>query len=239
MIATRGNGKMELLGRDCWNLVAADLSVKDLLHLRSTCHYMNRIVKTMNERWYRAHQWFLIKYGDKKKVKSAFRKHRVVKRKYHNGTSEILYTTNDCIPPDHPALIGSNHNYHEIVRICQELIKSGQFTSKDCKRKEHWTIVTPQKESEIPNDGCDKKQAYIYHYLIECYRFHKDRHIRELARLENTIAATQTKKAELETEHRLTVAKLQDLNEKYAADSNKFVGNNIFAKKMVTKYSGV
>jgi hypothetical protein len=66
------------IGKDCWNLISEyGLTDKDLLSLRATCKFMNEVVKNMNELWFRAHQWFLIKYCTKSKVKSSVKKHTI------------------------------------------------------------------------------------------------------------------------------------------------------------------
>ena len=207
---------MELIGRDCWNLIAeCGLTDKDLLSLRATCHYMNGIVKGMNELWFRAHQWFLIKHGGSRKVKSAVKKHV-----YSQTVVE------HCIPYNHPAL--KDTGYHNRYSLKQQMIQTGKFTLDDCKQNYHWKHIVPKERDDIPHKGYNKKNKYIYYYLIECYRYKSNKKRvdantarRTMDRLEHYVREYNEAKRELKKQEKL------------------FSDNDIFNGVVINSYEGV
>ena len=211
------------IGKDCWNLISENgLSDKDLLSLRATCKFMNRVVKHMNELWFRAHQWFVIKHGSGSKVKSSVRK--------HTRTQDVTY---NCIPSGHPIMYDPKYSqypatnrYYGITRR-KKIIEDGAFTLDDCKEKYHWGYVVPKKRDDIPHKGYNKERNYIYYYLIDCYR-HK----------------SHRKKTDMNINKRI-MDRLENKYQEYMRCKNEnealaqqYVDNNIFQTAKVLTYQG-
>lgn len=213
------------IGKDCWNIIAKyGLSTKDLLSLRLTCKYLNGIVKSMNEEWFKAHQWFLISKANKSKAKSAVRLHS-------RGIGP------DCVSDHHPEIQKITNNgggffaydwYNRKRDAKIKLIDDGVVTIDDCKVKYHWKQIVPKSRNDIPHDGYKKNNIYIYYYLIECYRYYNKKHETELKRVEQEI--NELKKHVDQYNYLLT--KKDELKQKY-------VNNEIFKDCRVTSYKSI
>ena len=216
------------IGKDCWNIIAKyGLSTKDLLSLRSTCKYLNNIVKSMNEEWFRAHQWFLISMSNKSKAKSAVKVHR----------HELNY---NCIDDTHPKVqeFLQKNNYtrnyysyelfHRKVNFKKKIITEGEVTLDDCKNRYHWNQVVPKSRNDIPHTGYNKHNIYIYYYLIECYRYYNKKHLTEL---KNTQQEIDELKPQVDR-YEYLLGKIDELHEKY-------YDNEIFKDCRVNSYKGV
>lgn len=219
---------MAFLGRDVWSIIGDQLPVQDLLSLRQTCHGMNAIVKKMHERWYRAYQWFLIRKGSKAKVKSAVKRHKGPVKE-------------SCVPSNHPILVAAGPVvYQNTLRDRKaELIRKGDFVVSNCKDRNHWECIVPGSCGEIPIDKCNPKKLYIYHYLIECWRFNDNKHQIQIRgcinEFENMERRRQRLLWKLSNNEKYMVAAseaLQSLKQKYAE-------NNIFEGARIDLYKGV
>lgn len=217
-----------VIGKDCWNLIAAyGLSTKDLLSLRATCKYMNNIIKSMNEEWFKAYQWFLISVSNKNKAKSAVRVHNRELRP-------------DCIGGNHPLLAEVNqpnpygyggwmHNqYNRKQEIKQRMIKNGEFTIDECTCRYHWRTVVPQSRNDIPHEGYNKKNQYIYYYLIECYRHYNKINEAEKRRVDSEIYELEPK-----------VERYNYLLKRKIELSDKYKDNEIFKSRRVNEYKSI
>lgn len=66
----------------------------------------------------------------------------------------------------------------------QKAIDDGHFVAeKDCKYPGHFVHKVPKTELDIPLDKHfkPKKNNYIYHYLIECYRQSAPQHAADVS----------------------------------------------------------
>jgi hypothetical protein len=185
---------------------------------------MNNIVKNMNEEWFKAHQWFLISTSNKNKAKSAVRVHET---QMHP----------DCIAHNHPLLKeiydqetnGWRYDlYNRKQELKRKLIANGEVTVNDCVNRYHWKTIVPKSRNDIPHEGYNKKNSYIYYYLIECYRYYNKHHESELKRVNNEIDELHPK---VERYYNLLKRK-EELNDKYK-------DNEIFKKSRVNDYKSV
>jgi hypothetical protein len=211
-----------LIGKDCWNIIAKyGLTEKDLLSLRATCKHMNNTIKSLNELWFKAYQWFLISTSNHTKAKSAVR--------VHDRELNV-----DCIKDNHPLLgdvVQNNANYAGRIRIVEKksiLIAKGDLTLDDCDNRYHWKYVVPQSRNDIPHDGYDKKNQYIYYYLIECYRYYNKKHEIEIRHIDKELDDLKPK---VDRYHELS-AKREELSQKYHE-------NNVFKKCRVDNYKSI
>lgn len=225
-----------LIGKDCWNIIAKyGLSVNDLLSLRATSKAMNNIIKSMNEVWFKAHQWFLISLSGKTKAKSAVRVH----------SREL---NPDCISDKHPLIESDAKNennaydrgyynpFYNPYRYERNekrekkkiLILNGDLTLDDCCNRYHWNYVVPKSRNDIPHDGYNKKNQYIYYYLIECYRYYGKKHEIELRRIDREIDELKPK-----------VDSYYELLQKKEELSQKYMDNDIFKKCRVDNYKSI
>jgi hypothetical protein len=140
----------------------------------------------MQSRWYKAHQWFVAKHSSSNKVKCAVKTH-------------VVALQLCCVPEDYPypgrpeRLTG---NYHRINANIKEVrlgrlkaIVDGIFTESDCCQRYHFMSKIPTSEVDIPLDKHfrPKRNNYIYHYLIECYRRKQPMHIEEVVNADRII----------------------------------------------------
>jgi len=224
---------MAFLGRDVWSIIGEQIAVQDLLALRQTCRGMNDIVKKMNERWYRAYQWFLIRKGSKTKVKSAVRKHK------------SAGVTRHCIPNNHPAIMAmnvylANNDYaYSVVQKKAQMIKSGEFTVSDCKDRKHWSVIVPTCCSDIPVDGCNPKKLYIYHYLIECWRYNNNKHQVRLHALLRESEELGRRRERLLWKLGNTEAQMRSTNGAILEMRSQYAENTIFENCRIDLYKGV
>jgi hypothetical protein len=109
-----------------------------------------------------------------------------------------------------------------------EMIKQGEITENDCDAYWHWDIVVPVQYSDIPLIGYNKKQCYIYHFLIACYR--EKKHNEGLKR---TALKSRIKKiAKYYEEYISLITQLDSLEHSSNA-------NTIFDGARIDQYSGV
>lgn len=148
---------IHLISKNAWSILIEELSVRDLLELRRTCKRMNEIVKSFNERWYRAHQWYVNRVVSHAKVKSV--------AKIHQSSLTAL-----CISRAHPRLNGLSWNQKSL--LINSGVQDGTFTKADCRIRYHWKYKVPAREQDVPLDYNykPKRNKYIYWYMIECYR---------------------------------------------------------------------
>jgi len=66
-------------------------------------------------------------------------------------------------------------------------MRKGELTEQDCKERTHWETILPQRFSDLPLTGYDKRKKYIYYFLITAYREMKRKNDQEIARLESRI----------------------------------------------------
>lgn len=218
----------KLANKDVWKLIGQQLKLKDLLSLRQCSQFLNDVVKSMNMRWFRAHQWFVCRHGTKSKVKSAVKKHR--------GDA-----TTSCFPANHPCFyVGGNRiDYHARQAAAKALIDSGEFTEEDCKDNWHWNWVTPKSEHDIPLVKYNKKQTYLYWYLIECYRVYSPRHKEDVQRAQREVVSLRDRIKELE--HALVRARLRlpEAEKEAAEKMAKFRANAVFEGARVNTYKSI
>lgn len=223
---------VHLISKNAWGLVAQDLSVQDLLQLRGTCKWMNNVVTSMNSRWYRAHQWFLVNKGDQRKAKCAIRCHTQ------------RFTIN-CISYYHKRLSGVRWNQRDVVFA--RLVEEGGITEKDCHHHDHWIYKVPQNEQEIPLDKGykPKRNVYMFWYLIEVYR-HKTKDIKEMMdRHKESIHYERLRRPQMmqqiEYLHKAIAQSLENEKQKvreYQAKKAAYEANNIFEGVRINCYKG-
>lgn len=223
------------LGRDVWSVIGSKLSIRDLLALRQTSRAMNNIVKQMNDRWYRAYQWFIITKVDCKKAKSAMKVHRPHIKSV------------DCVPQSHPLLVAlSKQPWTSAIHVQwhqtrKQILESKDFDRNNCENRYHWAVVVPNEESEIPlGKHYIKKREYMYHYLIECYRYYSHKHSTTLADSTRRIRQLESEKKDLERRWRDGKRQLEEAEERVEALKKKYVGNDAFKTvKYINRYNGV
>lgn len=120
----------------------------------------------------------------------------------------------------------------------QKAIDDGVFTEAQCINRYHFITKVPSSELDIPLDKFfkPKRNNYIYHYLIQCYRTKKPEHTliinqsamkiktmrQQIVQSQNFIR--QCEKSIIETEK-----KLQD-------EQKKYLKNDIFAGYQINTY---
>lgn len=217
---------MNIIGKDCWNLIAERLDNKDLLNLRQTCKYMNVIVKNMNELWFRAHQWFLCNHS-KSKVKSAVKVHTKNSTFQPNYCAlskemEQKYNIRNIIPERWGNVMRYNH-----AKVVQ-LVQQGLISVEDCKCSWHWVYKVPSKRDEIPRTGYISKNTYIYYYLMECFRYFSNKHQVEMNHNQRVIEKSEAAyRAYMKASAQLRLLK------------RKYEENNVFSKKKMNTYKGI
>lgn len=210
-----------LINKDCWNIIAGyGLTEKDLLSLRATCKYMNNMVKSLNELWFKAHQWFLISTSDKSKAKSASKVHN-----YNFGYG--------CVKDEHPLLSSIYrdngwYSKYSINELKTNLIQKGELTLNDCSKKYHWKVIVPKCRNDIPHEGYNKKNQYIYYYLIECYRYYNKKHEAEIRQINKEIDELQVK-----------VNRYYQVMMEKEILSKKYVDNDVFKNRRVDQYKSI
>lgn len=219
----------KIINKDAWHVIGRELHVHDLVNLRATCKLLNTVVKSMNTRWFRAHQWFLCRNGTKSKVKSAVKKH------YGAGV------TWRCVP--RARVLNNNDGgfvgYHEYQQRALALIESGDFTEEDCTDRYHWHMVVPTTESDIPLKKYNKRNCYMYWYLIECYRIKGARHEEELRRLANEVVRLKRRERELVECLERVRKRIPDMEVALEAKKTRYHENSIFKDTRVTSYKGI
>jgi len=225
---------IHIISKDAWRIITNDLDVQDLLQLRGTCRHMNGIVKSLNARWYRAHQWFLSRKGTKSKVKSAVKCH----------TAPFCYR---CIPHNHQLVRGAS--WYERTQSIRAGLDEGKFTEADCNKKTCWKYRVPRREQEIPVDKKHykpKRNRYIYWYLIECYRHYKAIEKRRVEFYEYEVRQARLK---LQTFRRTIEVLREKINtsitdeaeydKKLRLERAKYDKNKIFEGTRINGYNGV
>ena len=148
-----------LPSRDVWKLIAPRLpDHQDLIELRATCHAMDDFVKSLQARWYRAHQWFCIQNGLASKC-------HAVKRSHPGEVSP------ECFRQQTHTYLQERQERFRLDSI-REKIAAGELRKKDCRKTSHWRRKYPASENAIPLGKKFKpdKNVYYFWYLIERYR---------------------------------------------------------------------
>lgn len=148
---------MVFVGKDCWNIIAEfGLIAKDLLTLRQTCKYLNGIIKSLNQIWFRHYQWQLCQsksLANKKKVLSSVRKHV-------NRFSEYCFFCNSKCPCGHyspPQYMSYQH-----AQYVRNQMKTGELTEEHCRERSHWKVIVPQNSNDLPMTGYVSKNLYLF-----------------------------------------------------------------------------
>lgn len=221
------------VSRDVWCMIAEEVTIQDLLALRATCKHMNKMVKSMKQRWYRAWQWFVIQHLQAKKVRSAVRSHT------GRFSSNCISMTHKKIPKE---LQSTRYGLHQQrLFIISKMIKKGELTEMDCECRYHWKYIVPKTEQDIPLDKNfkPKRNRYIYWYLIECYRYYGTQHNETLEKQKSMIEATKNQIKSYEITLQKRKAELPLLERKYKETNKKYKGNNLFAGVRINGYKGV
>lgn len=233
----------KLICKNIWGLIGNQLRLQDLLELRRSCKWLNQIVKGMNARWYRAHQWFMGKHVNKNRVKSAVRVHH-----YPISSRCVAYNNNPLIDQVRKDVF-DNSRIVPVHQILQYIVDNEMIKESDCNRTYHWITKIPTSEREIPLEPKQykpKRNIYMYWYLVEAYRVLKRKHEKTLLYHEERYAnaqKTQRRSAE-------EIRRLQDRierakkSEAYHAQlkeklKGKYAGNDIFKNFRVNNYKGI
>ena len=229
---------MESVPLDVWKYMLYELPCKDLMQLRQTCKHMNKIVKNMNEYWFKAYQFFLMTHLQAGKAKSAVKAHKGPLRYYciSHKHDKVQKRMIEMWPETNIQMIG----YHQRLKVIEILMKENSFTENDCNYKQHFSFTIPKSPTEIPlNIGYVKKRKYIYHYLIECYRLYKKQHNNNLKYLKERCI---TLREELDScAQRLERGRkeLLQLEGKIENASKKYKDNHIYDGKRIDLYKGI
>ena len=223
-----------IISKDAWRIITEQLTVKDLLQLRGTSRYLNEIVKSLNTRWFQAHQWFVSRKVSKSKVKSAIKCH-------------IRRLNANCIAQNHPSVHGETW-YERRERILLG-IADGILTEADCTNKRCWVYKVPNREQEIPLDRKHynpKRNRYIYWYLIECYRHYKhheknkvEYYLSQANQNIRQIKASRQKIEALRKQNEILSNNQAKLEEKFRLEKAKYDSNMIFEGTRINGYKGV
>ena len=224
-----------LLSRDAWRIIAEHLTIQDLLALRRCCKKLNVVVKSMSDRWYRAWQWFVIRYSNASKVRSAVKQH----------TTRVV--TPYCIDINHkkiPVELRRHTNFNTFNlrnNHIKKLIEDGELTELDCCHAYHWSYVTPKTEQDIPLDDKykPKRNKYIYWYLIECYRHFSRRHCDSLAYHENTLTSMKRQIEQTKLMVQRQERELPILEQRLKQQQAMYKDNDVFGKTRINGYKGV
>lgn len=218
-------------GKDIWQVIGSNLTLRELLALRQTCHAMNAVVKKMNERWYKAYQWLLIRLGNTSKVKSSVR--------VHKGPVNV-----GCISNDHPDLrcIWNDVDLtgHKLQQGRLRILSNG-FCLEQCENKTHWSVNYPESEGAIPlGKHYLKYRVYLFYYLIECWRHFSQKHRHLLVGFRIKAANLEQEKLGLESSWRRVQTELEEAKRLTSVEAAKYIGNDIFDQvAAINRYQGV
>jgi len=219
-----------IISKNAWSIIARELSVQDLIQLRAGCKWLNDVVRSMNGRWFRAHQWFVARKGTKSKVKSAI--------KCHPGRM-----TYQCISDKHPLINDVDVKYQRK----RQIIADGLVTENDCTSRRCWSYTVPKTEQDVPlgKGYKPKRNIYLYWYLIECYRHKKKKQVRAVNEYNNYIIGCQRdrhqKKREIEwlqKQIKHSKEREEELHVKRDAKIAKNEHNQVFDGVRINNYKG-
>lgn len=219
---------VKVVSRDVWTrILSLGLSVRDLLAVRTTCHYLNDVVKSMQMYWYRQYWYYLAKYF-------SARPNPFVARVHLAG----YYNPYSCIR-DAPRFRMLPYSERRMAVMCA--LRAGEVTQQnDCSNTSHFRKIIPKTAEDIPIDErfTTRGNPYIYRYLILVHRYHAERHRKKLDSLDREVISADIRVQKCRRDLAYAESMHRQACDELAAEKEKYP-HHIFDGVRITSYRGV